>query len=215
MKEYDAYLFDADGTLIDTRELIYRSYVHMSQAMGIEEPTRERIEGTTGLPFNDQLREVLGHLERGDEFYERAAGVYREHLMDNYQPTLSIFPGELEVLAELARRGKKMCIVTSRRLPSLVEFLRFLDMEKYFSLLVTPESTKRHKPNPDPALFAMKELGVAPDRAVFVGDAVFDIMCGAAAGVDTVLVTWGGMDHRDWEPQPDYVIDTFAELLPS
>lgn len=214
MKEYDAYLFDADGTLIDTRELIYRSYVHMSGVMGLPEPDRGHVERTTGLPFADQIRDVLGR-DRGEEFYERASEVYRGHLMDSYRPHLRIFPGEREVLDELRLRGKKMAVVTSRRLPGLVEFLRFLGLDGYFSLLVTPESTERHKPHPEPALFAMRELGAAPERTVFVGDAIFDIKCGHAAGADTVLVAWGGMDHRDWDPQPDYVIDSFAELLPS
>lgn len=214
MKEYDAYLFDADGTILDTRELIYHSFLAIEKELGFPLPSRDRIQETVGLPFDRQLRLVVGG-GHDEAFYERAAAAYRAHMMDSYQADLKAFPGAKEVLARLHGAGKKLAVVSSRRLNSLERFLESTGLLGFFELLVTPESTSEHKPHPAPALLAMEKLAAAPDKTVFVGDATFDIECGKAAGTDAVLVSWGGMDPSEWAVQPDAVVDDFYELLPA
>ncbi len=213
MKEYDAYLFDADGTLLDSRELIYRSFADMGERMGTGAPERSVVEATIGLPMPAQIRLLLGD-GRGDAFYEQAGLVYGDGMMRWYREHLRAFPGVREGLTALRAAGKRIACVTSRRLFSLEAFFNYLDLDRYFDLLVTPEDTVGHKPGPEPALFAAERLGVRPERCVFIGDATFDVQCGHAAGMDTVLVKWGGMDPSQWEVQPDYLIGEFAELLP-
>ncbi|MCD8139277.1 MAG: HAD family hydrolase [Planctomycetaceae bacterium] len=159
------------------------------------------------------MRLVIGE-GRDDSYYSRAIEVYSAHMLANYHNHLTAFPGVREGLATLKGMGKKLAVVTSRRRPGLERFLAHLDLAGCFDLLVTPESTERHKPDPVPALFAAKGLGVRPERCVFIGDATFDIECGHAAGMDTVLVSWGGMDPSAWPVQPDLTVHTFAELLP-
>lgn len=213
MKEYDAYLFDADGTLIDSRELIFQSFVEMGRAVGATLPDRGLIESTVGLPMYKQIVVVLGD-GHDDEYYRRGREAYGKHMMTIYRDYLTAFPGVKEGLLDLKNRGKKLAVVTSRRVDSLAFFLEFLGINDCFDLLVTPESTDRHKPDPDPALFAARELGVPPDRCLFIGDATFDVQCGKGAGMDVALVRWGGMDPTDWPVQPDVVVDEFKELLP-
>ena len=213
MKEYDAYLFDADGTILDTRELIYRSFAHMGRVMGAAMPDRDFVESTVGLILSTQLRMILGP-GHDEDYYARATEEYRGYMNDNFRAHLATFPGAAEVLAELHGRGKKLAVVTSRRMTTLGVFLDFLDLRRYFTVLVTPESTQAHKPDPEPALLALRELGAVPERSVFVGDAIFDIKCGAAAGMDTAFVEWGGMDPSDWEVRPSFIAKVFSDLLP-
>lgn len=213
MKEYDVYLFDADGTIIDTRELIYQSYVAMGEAIDIALPSRERVAATTGLPVRRQLRELLGW-NHDEAFYDRAAQAYQTHMMGIYRDYLRAFPGVAEGLAELAGRGKRLAVVTSRRRRSLEHFLGAVGLNEFFPVKITPEDTDLHKPDPEPALLAMRLLEADPRRTVFVGDAEFDIRCGRAAGTATAFVTWGGMDWRDWPEQPDFVAERFEDLLP-
>ncbi len=211
MKEYDAYLFDADGTLMDTRELILQSYLHMGGVLDL--PLSERaIQATTGLPVMAQLGILLGE-GRGDAFYERARDVYNEYMYSHLDDYLRAFPGAAETLAELQRRGKTLAVVTSRRLKSTDLFLERLGLKRYFSLVVTPECTDTHKPEPGPALYALERLGAAPERSLFIGDAIFDIQCGRAAGMDTAFVVWGGMDPKEWPAQPHWTVNHFHELL--
>lgn len=213
MKEYAGYLFDADGTLLDTKGSILAAFGEMGRRMGGEMPSEEVIAGSIGLPLYKQLRLFYGE-DRGDGFYESAGRIYGDALMSNYEETLRLFPGVLTGLRELSERGKKLAVVTSRRILSLEMFLEKMGIAQYFDLLVTPESTERHKPDREPALYAAQGLGLGASDCVFVGDAVFDIMCGKAAGMDAVLVSWGGNNPEGWEVQPDLVVDTFEELLP-
>ncbi len=213
MREFDAYLFDADGTIIDTRELIYRSFVHMGEAMGVTLPSRPEIEATVGLPVQRQVRDFLGW-DKPEEYYAEATRVYSDHMMEIYPDLLAVFPGVVDGLAELTRRGKKLAVVTSRRRHSLDLYLREVGLAAFFPVLVTPDDTERHKPDPDPAFLAMKLLGAEPGSTVFVGDAEFDIRCGNAAGTATAYVEWGGMEYKKWPVQPDFVAKNFAALLP-
>lgn len=214
MKEYTAYLFDADGTLLDTKGAILSAYCEMGRVLGERMPDEGVIAGTIGLPLYKQLRVFFGE-DRDEGFYDKAGRVYGDVLMSNYSETLRLFPGVAEGLAALRERGKRLAVVTSRRLLSLEMFLETTGIDGYFDLLVTPESTRSHKPDPEPALFAAEGLGVGVGESVFVGDAVFDIMCGKGAGMDAVLVSWGGNDSAGWEVQPDLVVGEFGELLPS
>lgn len=216
MRSYKAYLFDADGTLFDTRELIYRSFCAVSAAYGRPDPEREFIDGLIGLPFPPQIKQVLD-LDSDEEF-DAAIEFYRRSQIDLEKDYLRVFPGVVEGLAELSRRGARMAVVTSRSLLSLPRFLTLLDGpdgpgRDLFDTLVTPESTDRHKPEPEPVLRALEVLRVAPEDAVMIGDARFDIEAGARAGVDTVLVSWGGMSPQGWPYQPDRIINEFSDLL--
>lgn len=212
MKDYDAYLFDADGTIIDTRDMIIAAYAAMGETLGVA-VDRDVIRNTIGLPVMRQLRELLGH-GHAEEYYEKAREAYNDSLMEGYDARLKAFPGVAEGLRELQALGKRLAVVTSRRRGSLEKFLNALGIAGRFELFVTPESTERHKPDPAPALFAAEKLGVPPERCVFIGDATFDIECGHAAGMDTVLVSWGGMDPSGWPVKPGLVVDEFSRLLP-
>ncbi|MCL2001351.1 MAG: HAD-IA family hydrolase [Planctomycetes bacterium] len=213
MREFDAYLFDADGTIIDTRELICRCFVYMGKVMEVRLPSRPEIEATIGLPVQRQVRDFLGW-GRPDAYYAEAIRAYGEHMMKIYPEFLGIFPGVAEGLAELTRRGKKLAVVTSRGRSSLTLYLETMGIARFFPVLVTPDDTEKHKPDPAPAIFAMKLLAAEPGSTVFVGDAEFDIRCGKAAGTATAYVEWGGMDYQKWPVQPDFTAKTFAELLP-
>lgn len=213
MREYNAYLFDADGTLIDTRELIYRSFVHAGEVMRTAMPPREAVEATTGLPVVRQIRHVLGW-DKDEVFYEQAIQAYTDFMLREYPAFLKLFPGTAEGLEHLAGRGKKLAVVTSRRRRTLELFLDVTGITDYFAALITPEDTGKHKPDPDPALLALRLLDANPGEAVFVGDAEFDIRCGKSAGTSAAFVTWGGMEHSQWDVQPDFVARVFADLLP-
>lgn len=212
MKEYQAYLFDADGTVMDTRELIMRSYLYTGERLGID-ISRDLIAATTGLPVERQVVILLGE-GRDEALYAKARELYRERIFSTYPDYLKLFPGTAEVLADLSSRGKKLAVVTSRRRHGLELFFETLGILRYFSVTVTPEDTERHKPDPEPALLAADRLGVRPGEAVFIGDAEFDIASGKAAGMDTAFVEWGGMDYTRWPVQPDFVAGTFYDLLP-
>lgn len=213
MKEYDAYLFDADGTLIDTKELIYQSFLRMGEAVNVSMPPKEKLVSTIGLPVWTQTVMFLGE-GREDAYYHEAIGAYSDFMRSAFPDYLALFPGVREGLARLADAGKRLAIVTSRRRDSMDPFIDYLDLGKYFSAIVCTDDTERHKPDPQPALFALERLGARAEQSVFVGDASFDMGCGKGAGMDVALIDWDGVAYSAWEVQPDYIATRFEQLLP-
>jgi pyrophosphatase PpaX len=78
-------------------------------------------------------------------------------------------------------------------------------------VLITPEDTDRHKPEPEPALAALQRLGAPPREALFIGDSSFDIECGSRAGIDTALVTWSHNDTGAFPVKPTWYIDDMRD----
>ncbi len=211
MKSYTAYLFDCDGTLIDTTEMIYQCYAYSCQRFGGFIPDRKKVEANIGIPLLPQLELLLGPLSE-----EKAAAIIKAHMEYQfaiYKRYLRLFPGVAKTLSLLKQRGKKLGVVTSRRRESLDIFLGQTGVLHFFDACITPESTEKHKPSPEPALEAMRLLSAVPSETLLVGDSVFDIACGAGAGVDTAFVNWGSIDSASLGVAPTYIIGNFAQLL--
>lgn len=210
MKQYKAYLFDLDGTLTDTAEMIYRCFVQSCRKFGGMDISRELVFGHIGLPLRKQFEAYLGSLSD-----ERAEEIMRSHMsyqLSIYKDFLKIFPGVAEGLEMLKRKGRLLGVVTSRRQETLSLYLKHLGIHHYFDVLVTPEMTEKHKPDPEPALKATGLLGCVSSEALFIGDAVYDIQCGSSAGMDTAFVSWSRNEASALSVKPDYIIDDLREL---
>jgi pyrophosphatase PpaX len=211
MNVYDAYLFDVDGTLIDTTELIYRCFRHTCRAFGGFAIDRNTVVGHIGLPLRQQLEVYLGPLDD-----RRADHIRRAHMayqLSIYRDHLRLFPGVKETLRALAHSERALAAVTSRMRDTAELYLRHTGIWSFFAALVTPESTVAHKPDPAPARKALELLGgVDPGAALFVGDATYDIQCGQAAGTDTAFVAWSHNAVDSLKATPTYVLTRMDEL---
>jgi pyrophosphatase PpaX len=209
-RSYNGFLFDADGTLIDTTELICRCFEHTLSVFNGPVKCREEIIQYIGLPLFTQFEKYFGPLEK-----ERAQEIGRVHMeyqisiADNW---LKPFPGAAETLNTLVSQGKKLAVVTSRRMNTLSLYLEKTGLLKYFHVLITPESTERHKPHPEPALKALKMLNCRAEESLFIGDSSYDIECGAAAKTDTAFVLWSHSSHESLKTRPTMLIKDFQEL---
>lgn len=212
MKTYSVCLFDIDGTLLDTMELIYRSFEYTCRRFGDLKVERETIFSHVGIPLIEQLKLYLG--DRSEAEYREIAEAHMAHQATIYREYLRIYPGVVEGLDELASRGIRLGIVTSRTRPSLLAYLDHFGIKGYFRTIATPESTRRHKPDPEPIEWALSQLGARPEESLFVGDAVFDIRSGRAAGVDTAFALWGPNGAKEISPEPHYKLTAFEELVP-
>ena len=211
MKEYSAYLFDGDGTLYDTADMIFRCFQHTCRKFRGIEIERDAIYKSIGLPYRPQLEMLVGKLS--DKEFDEMTDSHRAYQQTIYKDSVKLFPHIKTVLEELKKRDKKLAVVTSRKIPSLVRYLKYTDIESYFDCLITPESTTKHKPEPEPAIEAMRQLGATSKETLFVGDARFDIECGRAAGTDTAYVNWSFAGNHPDDVQADYYIDNIQELL--
>lgn len=211
MKSYDCYLFDADGTLFDTTELIYRCFVYSLRKYAGREIPREEIIAGIGLTLRKQFEHHIGPLS--DEHFDRIQADHMNYQMSIYRDFLAPCPGVPEALQKLHASGKLLAIVTSRKITSLACFLRETAIYDYFSVMVTPDETEHHKPHPAPAIKALELLNAAPATALFVGDAPFDIECGQRAQTDTAFVAWSHNRVEQMSPlTPTYVIHSMMDL---
>jgi len=202
-------LFDLDGTLIDSGAMILASFRHATRTVLAREIPDEQLLATVG---GSNLLEQMRLLDA--DRVEELVRCYREH-NEPLHSDLQACSGIEAVLAALRARGRTLGIVTAKRRATVELAFAVLPIAHYFTVVVGAEDTQRHKPNPEPVLRALEQLGAASDDAAYVGDSPFDIRAGKAAGVFTVAVTWGGIHARERleVEEPDAVVTTAAELL--
>ena len=211
MKIYQNYLFDADGTLIDTVELIYQSFLHVFQKYSEDSIDKRRIIGDMGRPLLEMMQSYFPGKTR--EEVEWIANQYRGYQLTIYREYLAPFPRVQETLSALKKQGRKLAVVTSRMEDTAFKFLSHIGILDFFDAVVTPESTHNHKPHPEPALKALELLNGDVATSVFIGDASYDIRCGKEAGMDTIFVNWSQDDPSAYDAKPTYKINDMNDLL--
>ena len=210
MKQYDYYLFDADGTLFDTTELIYRCFLYSLGKYAKHQIPREEIVASIGLTLRKQFEHHMGPLS--DEAFDAMQADHMNYQMSIYREFLAPCPGVPEAIHKLHNAGKGLAIVTSRKIISLSCFLRETGIHDYFRVIVTPDETDNHKPHPAPALKALELLNAAPQSALFIGDSPFDIECGQRAGIDTAFVSWSHNHPEHLPLKPSCIISSMLDL---
>ncbi|MBT4090049.1 MAG: HAD-IA family hydrolase [Deltaproteobacteria bacterium] len=211
IKPYQYYLFDSDGTLLDTAELIFQSFLYTCEKYGDFTIERPRVIADIGQPLVRQIQLYLGQLPDND--LKSILDDFRDYQLSIYQDHLSVFPGVEETLRQLKNRGKKLAVVTSRKLDTTEIYLKVSRLFDFFDVIISPESTIDHKPHPAPAFKALEMLNGNGQDALFIGDAYFDIECGQQAGIDTALVSWSQNDPNSIQPAPTYIIQQMSDLL--
>ena len=183
MKKY--ILFDFDGTLVNTNDVILASWQHTYRHyLGHEMPV-DHITSCFGEPLLLTMEREFPGVDP-----QESADVYRQFQLENADKLVTIFPGIKELLADLKEAGYVLGIVTSRTRESALRYMDMFAITSYFSDLVTCDDTTVHKPNPDPILLAMSKLGASAEESIMIGDSPFDIKCANNAGVDSVMVNW-------------------------
>jgi pyrophosphatase PpaX len=206
---FSAVLFDFDGTLVDSGEMILSSFRHAARAVLARDVADEQIAALVGgSNLHDQMRAL--DPDRVDEL----VAAYREHNAPLHDG-LEAFEGVQPVLERLRRERRKLGIVTAKRRATVDLAFAVLPLERYFDVVITAELTKRHKPDPEPVTLALERLGAEPVEAAFVGDSPYDVRSAKEAGVFAVAVSWGKIhpEERLLDAGADVVVHTPEELL--
>jgi pyrophosphatase PpaX len=178
------WLFDFDGTLVDSVELILDSFRHATATVLGSVPDDRVLMAGVGTPLREQMRSF--DADHADEL----TTVYREHNALRHADLLRPYPGVDAMLAGLRQRGCLLGIVTSKMRDAVELGMRYVPLGD-FDVVVTCDDTDRHKPDPAPVLHALALLDAPAAGAVYVGDAPYDVRAGRAAGVATAAAMWG------------------------
>lgn len=198
-------LFDLDGTLIDTNDLIIASFKHTFQHFF---PEKEfDIYPYIGEPLIDTFRRI--DEQRARDMFD----MYRKHNTENHNFLIKEFDGVYETVAELKRQGVRIAVVTNKVREAAFKGLELTRLDKFFDVVVAVDDVKRAKPNAEPIMKALDELQADPETTLMVGDSQFDIQAGKNAGTYTAGVAWSLKGREFIENlQPDYVIEHMSEI---
>ena len=204
-----ALLFDLDGTLIDSIELIINSKRHAFDGFDGRVPSDEEWRALIGRPLLDTFREFVS----SDAEIERLVGRYREYQLAHHDRLVRAYDGVVAVIRELAAAGHPMALVTSKSDWLAERALKHVGLDDEIPVIVGCDTCTRHKPHPEPVFNALALLRAGAADAIFVGDSPHDVEAGRAAGVYTVGVSWGAFTHDEMmRCGADLVIDDIRDL---
>lgn len=211
-KDIKLIIFDFDGTLADTHELIVKTNQEAMKAMNYPVRDEEAIRKTIGLPLEAGIRTLFPELK--DEVIPAWCAMYRkvfDVLKTQIVPIL--FPEVKETLEWLHGKGYVLTVASSRHSSSLNAFLRDMGIAECFQYVLGADNVAKAKPDPEPVLQTLRDLGYKADEALVVGDMPVDILMGARAGAGTVGVTYGNSNRPELtKAGANYVLDHFSEL---
>ncbi len=206
------YIFDFDGTLGDSRDLIVRTMMDTFDAVGLAKPSAKACTETIGLPLADCFR-VSAHLTA--EISEKCADVYRQIFRrNNVTGAVQPFEGVVETLQHLHAAGNTLAIASSRRHESLDSLVAGFGITNLFDVIIGADDVENAKPHPEPVNNILAQLSFAPKDTLVVGDAPYDIMMGKNAGTWTCGVSYGnGKREELLKAGADHIIDHFADVM--
>jgi pyrophosphatase PpaX len=204
---WESVIFDLDGTLADTIDLIVASYNHAYVTVTGRPRAESELRALIGRPLLETFA------ARDPEVADELQRAYTDWNLANTERLIKRYAGVPELLEELSSAGVRLGVVTSKRRGTARLALRGVGIEDSVRLLAGLEDTDRHKPDPEPLLLGARSLGTPPEDCVYVGDAVVDVRAARAARMAAVAVTWGAGDEDGLVAAgPDAVATSVAEL---
>lgn len=204
----EAVLFDLDGTLIDTVELILDSFRYTTRAvLGRTIPDEELMEHV-GCPLVHQMR--LFDEERADEL----VSVYREYNARVHDDLIREYEGVEAVLVELKGRNIPLGIVTSKSHAVAQRGLDRFGLAGYFRTMVAFDDVEIHKPDPHPLRVAAGTLGVSLENCIYLGDSPHDMNAALSGDAIAVAALWGAFEREDvLRPCPHFALEHMGQLI--
>jgi len=201
-------LFDLDGTLIDTNELIISSFLHTLEHYYPGQYKREDV-----LPFiGPSLVETFSSMD--EKNYEEMIATYRKYNHEQHDALVEEFDGVFETIKSLHEKGYKLGIVTTKMRNTVNMGLKLTNLDQFFKVVVTLDDVENAKPDPEPIRKALEQLDSTADDAIMVGDNYHDILGGKNAGTLTAGVAWT-IKGKDFlaKYEPDFMLEHMSDLF--
>lgn len=206
------YIFDFDGTLMDTSGVILSTIKATIEEMGLPNKTDDECRSIIGIRTDEAGKYLYPNIDISNKEFARVFRANYDRLKKGAHE--NTFPGVIETLEKLRNKNCGLAIASSRRNASLNDYLDGLGIKDWFQMIVGADNVTKGKPDPEPVLTILKSIGWDSYNTLVIGDADVDIMMGNAAGCKTCAVTYGnGTIDSLKKASPDYIVDDFSQIL--
>ena len=208
MQRYSTYLFDFDGTLVDSHDSLVKVFEDSYDAIGVKVPNGYVLR-LMRIPLFQGYEELNAPK---DDASKKKFGDMINATLDAPEvlKLTKTYDDVLDTLYSLKAQGARLGIVTSNNVKHVKDVLHFVNMpEDLFEVIIGNGDTKIHKPNPDPIYKALERLGISKDGVCYVGDAIQDQQTAINAEVGAILLD----RHHEYKNQPGVKIHSLTELL--
>lgn len=201
-------LFDLDGTLINTNDLIIESFLHTLNHYYPDRYRREDVLPFIGPPLIDTFKSI------DEERVEEMVARYRKFNHEQHDILVKEYETVYDTVKTLHEKEFKIGIVTTKIRQTVNMGLKLTKLDSFFDVIVTLDDVENAKPHPEPILKALSQLNAKPEEAIMVGDNHHDIEAGKNAGTKTAGVSWSlkGLEYIQ-SLHPDYILNKMSDLL--
>jgi phosphoglycolate phosphatase len=196
MITYNTYIFDLDGTLLDTLTDLAASTNYALRTHGMPEHTIDEVRRFVGNGVRKLMERAVPD-GTDNPLFDEAFATFRQHYMEHSLDTTRPYEGVPEMLAALKAKGCHLAVVSNKMMAATQELCRHFFPETIEVAIGENEAEGiRKKPAPDTVIAALRQLGVGEEGAVYVGDSDVDIMTARNSGLPCISVLWGFRDRQ-------------------
>ena len=213
MKEFETYVFDLDGTLLETLKDLAASTNYALRTHNMPEHSIEDVRMFVGNGVKKLMERAIPNGIENPQF-EDVYATFRQHYLEHNLDTTKPYEGIPELLAELKARGKKLAIVSNKFYAATQELARYFFPDTIEVAIGERENIKK-KPAPDTVIEALRQLGASRETAVYIGDSDVDIMTAKNCNMPCDSVLWGFRDKKFLtEHGATFFVEKPSQLLP-
>lgn len=207
VKKFDAYIFDVDGTLTSTNELIFASFNHIAEKYLNRIYSPEELIELFGPPENVIIKELVG------DRYPEAHKDYFDFYFSHHTMLAALYPGIRDILLQIKNAGIPLGVFTGKGRKATDITLKALGINHYFDMVVTGDDVANFKPAPDGIIKFVEKFNLNKDKVILFGDALADIKAARAAGIKIASVVWDSYaKEKVLATGSDFVFHTVDEL---
>ncbi len=207
MKHLELYIFDLDGTLLDSGKDIALAANYAFEKLNLKTFSEEEIISKVGYGAKKLIEELIP--EYPQEIKDKTLEYFKEFYYSNPVIYSRLYEGAEETLKKLKELSKKVAVVTNKYEALSVEILKKLNVIDYIDLVVGADTTSEKKPHPLPVFYTLEKLKSDKDKSIIIGDSETDVLTGKNAGIKTALVLQGyGNKELALSLNPDFVLDS-------
>jgi phosphoglycolate phosphatase len=215
LDRYQTFIFDLDGTLVDSVPDLALALNHALNEQGLESVTQQQVRQWVGNGSKKLVERALESMDQWNEFHQQTL---HHQFLKSYEKFLNcesqLYPKTLELLQTLKANHKTLALLTNKPIQFVRPLLSVLGIVEYFSIMLGGDSLPEKKPSPLPLLHIMESLEQSPEQCVMIGDSRSDVLCAQAAHVDCILLEQGYNQGLDLSQlNPTMLLRNCADLL--